>query len=91
MKEKECDFSTTPLTTQIFDRFHCPLAARMRTLNLTWCCPMGVTIPKQGHDLMFPLPSEGMTTNLRLPIFLGSLHDSVDSPTSRDSVQSISH
>ena len=91
VKAKECNFLTTLLTTQIFDRFHCPLTARMRNLNLTWCCLMGVTIPKQGHDLMFPLPSEGMTTNLRLPTFLGSLHNSVDSPTSRDSVQSISN
>lgn len=65
------------------------LAVRMRTVNLTWCCPMWVTIPKQGHGLMLPQLSKGRASILRLPRFLGSVHESLDSPTNRNSAQSI--
>ena len=90
MKEKECAVWTTPLSTQIFHRFHCALATRMRMVNLTLCYPMWITIIKQGHDLMSPPLSKGMATNLRLPRFLGSIHNNLDSSRSRHSAQSSS-
>ena len=50
---------------------------------------MWVTIPEQVHDVMLPLPSKPIASNLRFPRYLGSIHESMDSPTSRHSAQSV--